>query len=517
MATTRRFSSTTLGIVIASTIALAGCSAHEAAPASPEVPASPSPPRAAPAPKSTADIVAASLPAIVLLINERPGKNGAPPVTTFGAGFLTQGGLVVTSLHVVDGEGKLKAMLHKPGRRGYMPSDGGLSRFLFENDADLVPAERVAADGVTDLAVVRIDADTSSLPKLTWSNDEVRAGDRVLALGHPQETVWSFTEGVVGALQYGVVQHDAIVGPGSSGGPLLDAKGHVIGVNIARVVNQPAGLSFARPIALVASTFSDKKVTSPLDQSTPAAAALSCWRAQQLALVETADCFDWETEWAHFRDSAEEARRLATTAEVRRRIDACHLGPQAKAGWLARAREDAIHIFDPLPASAGKPSDPSAPVLKKKTSVDVDQDAGDPDGDTGFAADYRDPQRLARRLRNGMRAENTHLVSPDMAWVLLASRAADGSIDQLSELYVRIQGRWVQRLLPSAEEIANLPATWPRPMASYAVKRPLHIAAILKGAAATNQCPFGPQSPSAASSQGGGGRAVLRPGFAIDD
>lgn len=501
MATTRRFSSGTLGIVLALATAAAGCTVREAAPAAPAPPAAAAPSTAAV--KSTADIVAAALPAIVLLINERPGKAGGPPVTTFGAGFLTTGGLVVTSLHVVDGEGKLSAMLHRPGRPSYMPMDGGLPRFLFENDADLVPAERIAADGVTDLAVVRIEADTKDLPKLVWSTEELRAGDHVLALGHPQETVWSFSEGVVGALQHGIVQHDAIVGPGSSGGPLLNTRGEVVGVNIARVVNQPAGLSFARPIALVASTFSDRKVASPLDQSTPGAAALSCWRAQQLALAETADCFDWESEWASFQSAAEEARRLAASEPARERIDRCELAPDAKVAWLDRQRDHAIHVFDPLPG--GPP---------KKVPIDASNDPEAASSASGFATDYEDPRRMARRLRNGMRVENTHLVTPDLAWVLLASRSADGAVDQFTELYVRVQGRWIQRGLPSAEEIDHLPATWPRPLSTLAVKRRLLVATILKHAAGTAPCPFGAPGGGSAKSPGGGGRTVLRPAFA---
>jgi hypothetical protein len=357
---------------------------------------------------------------------------------------------------------------------------------------------------VSDLAVVRIEADTSQLPRLVWSGDEVRPGDRVLALGHPQETVWSFSEGVVGALQYGIMQHDAIVGPGSSGGPLLNARGEVIGVNIARVANQPAGLSFARPIAFVASTFGDRKVTSPLDRTTPAAAALSCWRAQQLALPETADCFDWDRRWDQFRKSVEEARRLTTTSAARDKIDTCMLTPHVKDAWLAAERDHAVHIFDPehhrKPDVQKPESGPAQGEEPKK----------------GFAADYWDPQRLATRLRNGMRAENTHFVSPDLAWVLLASRAADGTVDQLTELYVRIQGKWVQRMSPSADEIAALPATWPRPMSSEAGMHTKQIAAILKKATSADPCPFAPPASSSASSSGGTGRALLRSGFATD-
>ncbi|MEZ4293948.1 MAG: serine protease [Polyangiaceae bacterium] len=501
MASTRRCSST-FGIVIMLGAASAGCAAELPAP-----PAPAAPPQAtaasAPAEKSTADIVATALPSLVLLINERPAQNAKPAYTTYGAGFLTRDGLVVTSLHVVDGDGKLSAMLYEPNRQGYTPMDGGLARFLFENQKNLVPAERIAADGVSDLAVVRVSADTSHLPKLVWSETELRAGDRVLALGHPQETVWSFSAGVVGALQHGIVQHDAVVGPGSSGGPLLNTRGEVVGVNVARVMNQPDGLSFARPIAMVASTFSDKKVVSPLDQSTPETAAVSCWRAQQLALPETADCFDWEAHWARFQAVAEEARRLATSDTARAKIDRCFLSADTKSRWLAMEREDVIHIFDPG-YGGGK-------LQKHSTEPEADEKKAAPA--EGFLADFRDPQRLAKRLRNGLRVEGTHTVSADMAWVLLASRAADSSVDRFTELYVRVQGRWVQRYVPNTEEVQALPDGWPAPPMSWSEKRPKQISWILKKAGSTDACPFGTAESDAASSPGGSGRAVLRAGY----
>ncbi len=486
----------------------------------PQPPPAPPPlPALAPPQRNTADIVAASLPGIVLLINERPGKDGGKPITTFGAGFLTRDNLVVTSLHVVDGNGKLSAMLHKPGRASYTPMDGGLSRFLFENQSDLVPAERIASDAVSDLAVLRVTADTSHLPKLVWSSEDVRPGDRVLALGHPQETVWSFSEGVVGALQYGIVQHDAIVGPGSSGGPLLDAKGNVVGVNIARVVNQASGLSFARPIALVASTFSDKKVASPLDLSSPQAAALACWRAQQLALSDTADCFDWEREWELHKQVVEEARRLSTTSEARARVDTCLLGPQARPAWLSRAREHAIHIFDPEFQKSDKGKKVEEDLAQgAQASPSSDSEQASPQTDSAFIADFLDPSKLAQRLRNGLRVEGTHVFSKgSLAWVLLASRGSDGSVSLFTELYSLIGGKWLQRLSPVAEEIGELPKTWPVPVMTFARMRPHQLSSILKKATSTEPCPYGPPDTDAASSPGGSGRAVLRTGFETGD
>ena len=514
MAHSRRLRSI-LGMLLAASLGAAGCVVEAPPPVPPPTPA-------VAAPRSTADVVAEALPGIVLLINERPAKPGAKPSTTFGAGFLTRDNLVVTSLHVVDGEGKLSAMLYKPGRPSYTPMDGGLGRFLFENQGDLVPAERIASDGVTDLAVLRVKVDTSHLPKLVWSSEEPRPGDRVLALGHPQETVWSFTEGVVGALQYGIVQHDAMVGPGSSGGPLLDAKGNVVGVNIARIINQGGGLSFARPIAIVASTFSDKKVTSPLDLSTPAAAALACWRAQQLALAETADCFDWERDWELWKQGVEEARRLSTSPDARAKIDSCLLGPHTKAGWLARSREHAIHVFDPdfQKSTRGKKVEQDlmeGTECGGAASCPPGAGSESPPPDQAFMVDYLDPAKLAERLRNGLRVDGTRVFSKGtLAWVLLASRGSDGSVSMFTELYSQVGGKWVQRMLPVAEELSELPKDWPAPVMTFAWKRPRMISSVLKQAVSGEPCPYGPADTDAASSPGGSGRAVLRSGYVAD-
>ncbi len=530
--------SSVLPFVAALSIGLGACAQKEALTA-PPVP--PSPPAAM---RSTSEVVASALPAVVLLINERPAKPGEKPKTTFGAGFLSLGNVVVTSLHVVDGEGKLSAMLYRPGRASFAPMDGGLPRFLFEYQRELVPATRLAGDAMTDLAVLRIETDTSHLPKLVWSEEAPRPGDRVLSLGHPQETVWSFTEGVLGALQYGILQHDCIVGPGSSGGPLLDLKGNVIGVNIARVANVSQGLSFARPISIVASTFSDRKVSSPLDLSTPAAAAQSCWRAQQLALSDTAECFDWEHEWEQAKGVATEAKRLVTTAAEREKIDSCLLSPQAKKGWIARSREHAIRVFDPAFQSTLNAKE-TAEELGHETehctsgaACTPSVEGGKSKEESAFISDYLDPVKLAVRLRNGLRVEGTHFFeNGKLAWVLLASRGNDGSVARFTELYSlrpvsneKSPGKaapsaaatspvstekWVQYLLPTDEEIEQLPKDWPSPVITFSWKRPKQLASFIKKAASKEACPITPAENDAAA-PGGSGRALLRFGFHLD-
>jgi hypothetical protein len=74
---------------------------------------------------------------------------------------------------------------------------------------------------------------------------------RIFALGHPNESVWSLTSGVVSSVRAGLVQHDAALANGSSGGPLLDARGRVVSINTSKLFEPAEGIGFARPVALV--------------------------------------------------------------------------------------------------------------------------------------------------------------------------------------------------------------------------------------------------------------------------
>ncbi|MBI3182264.1 MAG: trypsin-like peptidase domain-containing protein [Myxococcales bacterium] len=114
-----------------------------------------------PAPeRSIEDLVEAALPSLVLLLNTRPdGKR------SYGSGLLLDDqGTVLTNLHVVANAESLSAMLYRADRVSYTPADGGLWRFLFENSHEIKGAFLVRADPTLDLAVVRVDADTSALP-----------------------------------------------------------------------------------------------------------------------------------------------------------------------------------------------------------------------------------------------------------------------------------------------------------------------------------------------------------------
>ncbi len=162
-----------------------------------------------------------------------------------GSGFvLDNNGHIVTNQHVVDG------------------ADG--VSVVFSGD-ERVEAEVVGEDASTDVAVLKVDAPEGLLTPLTLGDSgEVDVGEPVIAIGNPLDVGTSATTGIVSGTgrpikapnDYTIdnaIQTDAAINPGSSGGPLLDARGTVIGVNsqIQSTTGSFQGVGFAVPINTV--------------------------------------------------------------------------------------------------------------------------------------------------------------------------------------------------------------------------------------------------------------------------
>jgi S1-C subfamily serine protease len=165
-----------------------------------------------------------------------------------GSGFvIDKQGHILTNYHVVQGARSV--------------------RVSFSNHDD-VKAQIVGTDPATDVAVLKVDERPSALDPLPLGNsDTVQVGDPVVAIGNPFGLDRSVTAGIVSALQRQlsnsvgtsishVIQTDAAINHGNSGGPLLNDRGQVIGINSAILTGSPTeqgnvGVGFAVPINTV--------------------------------------------------------------------------------------------------------------------------------------------------------------------------------------------------------------------------------------------------------------------------
>ena len=140
-------------------------------------------------------------------------------------------------------------MMYDPRRTSYTAFDGGLTRYIEENHARSFRPARPSGRRSQSRHRARRGRHARA-PSLPIRKDRSCIGERVIAVGHPGESVWSLTLGIVSALHRGAIQHDAALTDGNSGGPLLDAEGRVVGINTAKLLHGIDRVGFARPIAM---------------------------------------------------------------------------------------------------------------------------------------------------------------------------------------------------------------------------------------------------------------------------
>jgi S1-C subfamily serine protease len=184
------------------------------------------------------DVAERVAPSVANLRVMRRGRGGQVPAGAGSAVALTPDGFLLTSAHVVAG----------PGR-------GGRATFV---DGRELSWRVVGVDRLTDLAVLRADGD-GLIPATLGEAERLRVGQLVVAIGNPNGFAGSVTAGVVSALGRSlparagqtvrhidnVIQTDAALNPGNSGGALVDSSARVIGINTAVA---GVGLGLAVPI-----------------------------------------------------------------------------------------------------------------------------------------------------------------------------------------------------------------------------------------------------------------------------
>jgi S1-C subfamily serine protease len=205
-------------------------------------------------------------PAVVEIDVTQQSNNGyfGPSVMEGqGSGFLIDSsGNILTNNHVVDGASTVSVKL---------------------NSGSTVTATVLGKDAVHDLALIKVDSSAVSgiTPLTLGDSSKVKIGQMAIAIGNPYGLDNTVTVGIISGLNRtlsdvnsnmtGMLQTDAALNPGNSGGPLLDANGSVIGINTAvetgTMGGSAHGIGFAVPSDVVSNVLSDlkagKTVTRP--------------------------------------------------------------------------------------------------------------------------------------------------------------------------------------------------------------------------------------------------------------
>ena len=214
-----------------------------------ETVAAPNPPLSRTGAMSVNEIYERAAPGVVQITSTSRSSDIGGPLfggtqEALGSGFVVdKAGHILTNFHVVQGADQIQVSF---------------------SNRDTVEAQLVGTDPSTDLAVVQVETGASALtPLALGDSDRVQVGDQVVAIGNPFGLSRTATAGIVSAVQRfisspdprfaidHVIQTDAPINHGNSGGPLLNARGQVIGVNTQiktdGVSSGNVGIGFAVP------------------------------------------------------------------------------------------------------------------------------------------------------------------------------------------------------------------------------------------------------------------------------
>ncbi len=184
----------------------------------------------------------------VLLVME--DVNGQP--LSLGSGFFIRSGEIASNLHVIKG-----------ASRGYAKIVGEKTKYDIEGITGIDP--------VRDLVLLKISAGRTR-PLSLGNSGAVQVGDPVYAIGNPKGLEGTFSQGIVSSIREvgsdKLLQITAPISPGSSGGPVLNSKGKVIGVSVA-TFKGGQNLNFAIPSNYLKALLTKAGATKPLAEAIP--------------------------------------------------------------------------------------------------------------------------------------------------------------------------------------------------------------------------------------------------------
>jgi len=191
-------------------------------------------------------VAEACVPTVVSILNTSTevynfmGMTYAQDQQASGSGVIISGeGYIVTNYHVIENANKLVVMLY---------------------DGRSFEADIIGGDEDSDLAVIKIEADNLTVAAI-GDSDQLRVGELVVAIGNPLDATafaWTVTDGIVSGLgriiekdsqSFKLIQTNAAINAGNSGGALLNAKGELIGINTMKIADATVeGMGFAIPV-----------------------------------------------------------------------------------------------------------------------------------------------------------------------------------------------------------------------------------------------------------------------------
>ena len=218
-----------------------------------------------------------------------------------GAGFvIDRDGHIITNAHVVE---------------------DALSMSVAFSDGSEAPAHLISAEPQLDLALIKVDAARYCLKPVTFGDsDALVVGQSVMAIGSPLGYEATLTRGIIsgvnrriefrdGSVLAGMIQTDAMLAPGNSGGPLLDQDGKVVGVNTARYFG--TALGFAIPSNMVGAFV--ERAFSTAVTATAYRATADAIRATNAAIYDATADARWATNSAIYA-TADVIRRATSRA-----------------------------------------------------------------------------------------------------------------------------------------------------------------------------------------------------------